>query len=95
MTSYWQADEVVQRSDANFGQSNEELSKRQDVHLGKLGRLANLTYLPLDSTEQLAKAALTQSLAHKNNVPVDLRWIPAGLALLFLCFRFMPVRFRG
>ena len=95
VTSYWQADEVVQRSDANFGQSNEELSKRQDVHLGKLGRLANLTYLPLDSTEQLAKAALTQSLAHKNNVPVDLRWIPAALALLFLCFRFMPVRFRG
>ncbi len=94
VTSYWQADEVVQRSDATFGQSQEELSKRQDGHLSKLGRLADLIYLPLESTDQLADVALVKSLAHENKVPVDLRWIPASLALLFLCFRFMPGRLR-
>jgi len=65
VTSYWQADEVVQR--------------------------ANLVYLPLDSPEQLADTALVESLAHQKKVSVDLRWIPASIALLFLCLRFLPV----
>lgn len=92
--SYWQANEVVQRSDVSFGQSQEELSKRNDEHLRKLGRLANLVYLPLESTNQLIDAALSKTLAHEREVPVDLRWIPAFLSLLFLCLRFLPARFR-
>lgn len=91
VTSYWQADEVVQRSDSATGSSNEELSKRNDKHLGKLGRLANLVYLPLDSPEQLADMALVESLAHQKKISVDLRWIPASIALVFLCLRFLPV----
>ncbi len=90
VTAYWQPNEVVQRKDASFGQSHEELSKRQDGHLSKLGRLADLIYLPLESTDQLVDAALVKSLSHENKIPVDLRWIPASLALLFLCFRFLP-----
>ncbi len=94
ITSYWQASEVVQKPDAPAGQSNEELSSRQDVHLSKLGRLAELIYLPMDSANQLADAAMVSSLAHQKRVPVDLRWIPACLALLFLCLRFLPGRAR-
>jgi len=90
VTSYWQADEVVQRPDAAFGQSREELSSRQDAHLSKLGRLSNLQYLPLESADQLAAAALDSSLSDEKTVPVDLRWIPASLALFFLCCRFIP-----
>lgn len=93
--SYWQADEVVQRSDATVGQSQEELSRRQDQHLGKLGRLADLEYLPMETTDELAKVALVKSLAHEKEVPVDLRWIPASFALLFLCFRFFPRRLKA
>ena len=95
VTSYWQANEVVQRTVESFGQSQEELSKRQDVHLRKLGRLANLVYLPLESNNQLIDAALDGTMAHERDVPVDLRWIPASLALFFLCWRFLPVRFRA
>lgn len=95
VTSYWQANEVVQRSDENFGQSQEELSKRHDVHLRKLGRLANLVYLPLETSNQLIDAALDRAMAHEKEVPVDLRWIPATLALVFLCWRFLPLRFRA
>lgn len=94
VTSYWQADEVVQQSDAAFGQSHEELSSRQDAHLSKLGRLSEMSYLALDSADQLADAALITSLAHQKEVPVDLRWIPASLALFLLCCRFFPGRFR-
>lgn len=93
ITSYWQADEVVQRSDTTLGPSHEELSKRQDSHLGKLGRLANLVYLPLNSPEQLIDTAMVESMAHRKMVAVDLRWIPAGIALLLLCLRFLPTGF--
>ncbi len=94
VAAYWQAGEVVQKPDAPAGQSHEELSSRQDVHLSKLGRLAELIYLPMDSADQLADAAMASSLAHQKRVPVDLRWIPACLALLFLCLRFLPGRIR-
>ncbi len=93
VSAYFQADEVVQRPNAAFGQSHEELSSRQDVHLGNLGRLASLTYLPLDTAPQLREAAIIESMAHQKLVPVDLRWIPASLALLFLSLRFFPGRF--
>lgn len=89
VTAYWQASEVVQKPDAAAGTSNEELSSRQDVHLSKLGRLAELDYLPMDSTDQLADAAMIETLSHEAMVPVDLRWIPASLALFFLCIRFL------
>ncbi|OED38124.1 hypothetical protein AB833_20805 [Chromatiales bacterium (ex Bugula neritina AB1)] len=88
--AYWQADEVVQRVDAAPGQSHEELSSRQDAHLGKLGRLAKLSYLPLHSSGQLAEAAIDKSFAHVEDIPVDLRWIPASIALLLLSLRFLP-----
>ena len=90
VTGYWQSDEVVQRSDDTPGPSHEELSSRQDHHLSNLGRLARLTYLPLESPEQLTNAALKTSLSIEKKVPVDLRWIPALLALLLLCWRFLP-----
>ncbi len=94
VTAYWQADEVVQKPDAAFGQSHEELSSRQDVHLRKLARLAELNYLPLESPDQLPEAAMVKALGLDKPVPVDLRWIPASLALLFICCRFLPRRAR-
>ena len=91
---YWQADEVVQRRDDTSAPSHEELSNRQDAHLSKLARLAKLTYLPLESVEQLAENVLLKStsheMSHKKIIPTDLRWIPALLALLLLCWRFFP-----
>lgn len=91
ITSYWQRHEVVQKPDSPASQSNEELSSRQDVHLSKLGRLAELIYLPMDSTEQLRDTAMVDTLSESKDVPVNLRWIPAALALLFLCIRFLPL----
>lgn len=94
ITSYWQRHEVVQKPDAPASQSNEELSSRQDVHLSKLGRLAELIYLPMETIEQLPDAAMVKTLSSNKDVPVNLRWIPAALALIFLCIKFKPFRFK-
>lgn len=90
ITGYWQADEVVQRLDETALQSHEELSRRQDKHLGNLSRLSGLVYTPLGSTETLAYSVLQSRFATDQLVSVELRWVPASIALLLLCFRFLP-----
>ncbi len=90
LAGFWQADEVVQRMDETGVQSHEELSRRQDKHLGNLGRLSGLAYLPLISSEALADAVLQNRFATHQLVSVELRWVPASIALLLLCFRFLP-----
>lgn len=92
VTGYWGADEVVQRMDDPSDQSQEELSRRQDDHLRKLSRLSGLGYLPLVSPGQLAQEALAPRFASDRSIPVDMRWIPASIALLLLCWRFVPLR---
>jgi mxaL protein len=89
---YWQANEVVQRSSDTLGPSHEELSRRQDEHLRTLGRLSELNYLALESPEQLLDAALNKTFSHERVMPIDLRWIPASIALLLLLWRFVPTR---
>lgn len=90
---YWQADEVIQSSLSVSGSKHEELSARHDTHLIKLGRLAKLRYAPIDSPEQLAQLAINPNHAKREKTPVSLNWIPACLALLFLCLRFRPTGF--
>ena len=87
---FWQAEEVVQQSNLSTGQSREELSRLHDEHLIRLAQLANLTYVEMDSVHAIADAVHNARFSHINSVPLDLRWIPAVLALLALCWRFMP-----
>lgn len=94
VTGYWQFDEVVQRTDDSAVQSHEELSSRRDKHLANLGRLSGLVYLPLQSSDALAKSVSQSRFADAQLVSVDLRWLPASIALLLLCFRFWPFRWR-
>ena len=90
-TGYWLADEVVQRMDDASVQSHEELSRRQDEHLGNLARLSGLAYMTLDSTDALVNTIKQDRYAKSQLVSVELRWMPALVALLLLCFRFLPV----
>jgi len=92
LTGYWQADEVVQRMDDTASQSHEELSSRQDAHLGNLGRLSGLVYLPLESPQALANSMMQSRFASNQNVSVDLRWLPAVFALFLICWQFLPFR---
>lgn len=91
-TGYWQADEVVQRMGDTVVQSNEELSHRHDKHLSNLARLSGLVYVPLESADALADTLLQNRFATEQSVLVELRWIPAAIALLCLCWCFLPYR---
>jgi len=88
---FWQAREVVQRSNLAPGQSREELSRLHADHLIGLAQLANLTYVELNSVQTIADAVSNAGVSNIKSVPLDLRWLPACLALLALCWRFLPL----
>ena len=89
LIGFWQADDVVQQSNIATT-SREELSRLHDEHLIRLAQLANLTYVELDSVHAIADTMHNARFSHIKSVPLDLRWIPAVLALLALGWRFMP-----
>lgn len=91
VTGFWQAEEVVQQSNMLTGQSREELSRLHADHLIRLAQLANLTYVELDSVHAIARAIENTGISNTQSVPLDLRWLPACLALLALCWRFLPL----
>jgi mxaL protein len=88
---FWQAAEVIQQSNLATGQSREELSRLHQDHLIKLSQLANLGYLGLNSEHSLADAVGNGRFSNLESVPFDLRWLPACLALLALCWRFLSL----
>ena len=53
--------------------------------------LANLSYVELNSVQALADAVDNAGVSNLKTVPLDLRWLPACLALLALCWRFLPL----
>ena len=90
VNGFWHSDDVIQQSNLSPQQSHEELSRLYDDHLIRLARLANLTYMELDSVHAIADAVHNARFSHIKSVPVDMRWLPALLALLALCWRFLP-----
>ncbi len=91
VTGFWQAEEVVQQTNLSTGQSHEELSRLHADHLIRLAQLANLTYAELNSVHAIADAVDNAGFSNVKSVPLDLRWLPACLALLALCWRFLPL----
>lgn len=88
---FWQAAEVIQQSNLAKAQSREELSRLHQDHLIRLAQLANLSYVELNSVQAIADAVNNARISNLKSVPVDLRWLPACLALLALCWRFLPL----
>ena len=72
----------------------EVLSRLDGEHLADLARLAGLDYAHVARPADLAEALDAAGLARPAPVAVDLRWIPAALALLALLWRFRPDRRR-
>lgn len=87
---FWQAEDVVQQSNLSTRQSREELSRLHEDHLIRLGQLADLTYVQLDTVDALADTLRNARFSQAKSVPTDLGWIFALLALLALGWRFLP-----
>lgn len=90
---FWLADEVTQIPHHATGAANshEELSSLRETHISQLADLSGLDYLRLDSLDVLTDTLQKAPFAPTQMAPVDLRWIPAGLALLLLSIRFLPI----
>ena len=88
---FWQAQDVTQRSNISINRSGEELSRLYEYHLIRLAQLTNLAYVELDSPHALGDAVRDAGFSTIKSVPIDLRWLPASLALLALGWRFLPL----
>lgn len=88
---YWRSTEVLQNAGPDSGgTSHEHLSELRESWLKTLAKNVGFRYRRLTDARSLDTALHDRSLAHPARVLTDLRWIPAGLALLLLAWRFRP-----
>jgi mxaL protein len=90
---YWRANDVIQLISAD-GRSivgAEHLSALREPHLKELAARVGFSYARLTGPESLATAMRDPNYVRRAPAPFDLYWIPVGLALLLLAWRFLPV----
>ncbi|GAC1635224.1 MAG: hypothetical protein NVS9B10_31260 [Nevskia sp.] len=88
---YWRSTEVLQNAGPDSGgTSHEHLSELREGWLKQLATTVGFSYRRLTDAAALDDALHDRSLAHPARVLTDLRWMPASLALLLLCWRFRP-----
>lgn len=93
---YWKSTEVLQTGgEQTGGTSHEHLSELREDWLKRLANTVGFSYRRLTDARSLDEALHDRSLAHPARVLTDLRWLPASLALLLLCWRFRPDRRRA
>jgi len=94
-TGFWTADSVLQDPSLPPGASHEHLSELREGYLQSLASQLGLGYQRLDSAAALNHALHDRRWAHRAPTPTDLRWLPALLAVLLLCWRYRPARDRS
>lgn len=99
LVGWWSADMVAQGSTvAGRPAGQEHLSSLRERHLAALAGVTGLDYVRLDSPQVLHDAMTNPALAREQQVPSDVRWLPAMLAgLLFIAFylpRLKPIVMR-
>lgn len=87
---FWKAGDVVQGTAVGGSSSTEHLSELRQDYLQSLAKLVGANYARLNAPDALVKAMLDTRFAERRPAGVDLRWIPALLALLLLAWRFAP-----
>jgi mxaL protein len=87
---YWKPEDVVQGSAIGGMDNHEHLSQLRQDHLQSLAKLVGVNYRRLSAPDALKTAMLDGRFARSQAADVDLRWIPAVLALLLLVWRFVP-----
>jgi mxaL protein len=89
---FWRADEVLQSDSAIEGATPglEHFSALREQHLKNLAQRLNLNYARLTDQNSLSDAMKDRRFARHREVPTDLSWLAATLALLLLIVRFRP-----
>ena len=89
-SGYWKAGDVIQGSAIGGTQNHEHLSELRQDYLQGLAKLVGVDYKRMNTPNALAQAMLGRRFAQNQTTDMDLRWIPALLALLLLGWRFAP-----
>lgn len=89
---FWRPDEVLQSEAAIDGATPglEHFSAVREQHLRRLARDLHLDYARLTDLSSLADAMQDRRFARRREVPTDLSWAAAALALVLLTIRFRP-----
>lgn len=91
---FWRPDEVIQSEAAVDGATPglEHFSALREQHLMRLAEVVKLDYARLTDQESLIDAMTDSRFARRRQVPTDLSWLAAALALLLLAVRLRPGR---
>jgi mxaL protein len=89
---FWRPDEVIQSESTVNGATPglEHYSALREQHLSTLAHQLNLDYARLIDAKSLSTAMTDDRFARRRQVPTDLSWLAAMLALLLLIVRFRP-----
>lgn len=89
---FWRPDEVLQSEAAIDGATPglEHFSAVREQHLQRLARELHLDYARLSDRSSLGDLMTDRRFARHREVPTDLAWVAAALALGLLTLRFLP-----
>lgn len=89
---FWRPDEVIQSESTAEGATPglEHYSALREQHLTSLAQLLSLDYARLTDEKSLSATLTDSRFARRRQVPTDLSWLAAALALLLLSVRFRP-----
>ena len=89
---FWRPDEVIQSESTLEGATPglEHYSALREQHLSSLAHQLSLDYARLTDAKSLSAAMTDDRFARRRQVPTDLAWLAATLALLLLVVRFRP-----
>jgi mxaL protein len=89
---FWRADEVLQSESTIDGATPglEHFSALREQHLKRLAQYLKLDYTRLTDLASLGDAMVDSRFARRRQVPTDLAWLSAALALVLLTARLRP-----
>jgi mxaL protein len=93
---FWRADEVLQSESTVDGATPglEHFSSLREQHLQRLAQVLTLDYARLADLASLGDAMVDSRFARRRQVPTNLSWLSAALALVLLTVRLRP-SFKG
>jgi mxaL protein len=89
---FWRPDEVIQSEAGVDGATPglEHFSALRELHLTRLAEVVKLDYVRLTDQGSLSDAMTDRRFARQRQVPTDLSWLAAALALVLLTVRLRP-----
>jgi mxaL protein len=87
---YWHIEDVMQLEGDQAGVAPEYLSSVHEPYLRALARQTGLAFVRLQDFDSITRALSDPRYGRDRRVATDMDWLPLGIALLLLVWRFLP-----